>query len=214
MNTNPDLAGLLYWPPTPRDIKCSSSSLPPLCEGYTQNMPVPSQPIANARIREAREADAGAIAAAHMRSWQSAYRGILPDDFLDGLSIPQREERVRELLATRRPDRHVWVVESQGGVLGFSDAGPSRDEGAPDRAGEVYAIYLDPTAVGKGIGRELFAHTVADLRAGGYGCATLWVLEDNRSARRFYEKAGWQADGTSNRWERFNVNALRYRVDF
>jgi L-amino acid N-acyltransferase YncA len=166
------------------------------------------------RIRPAQEADAGGIAAVHMRSWQTAYRGILPDDFLDTLSIPQREERMRELLATKRSARRVWVIESEEGLLGFSEAGPSREDEAPDWAAEVYTIYLDPTAVGKGIGRELFAHTVADLRNAGYRHATLWALERNERARRFYEKAGWRPDGTSSIWERFNINALRYRLDF
>src|SRR3954447_20595306 len=111
-------------------------------------------------LRAAEEADAGPIATAHMRSWRTAYRGILPDEFLDTLSIPEREQRMREVLASRRPERHVWVIESDQGVLGFSDAGPSREDDAPSEAGEVYAIYLDPSAVGQGLGRELFTHTV------------------------------------------------------
>ena len=176
-------------------------------------MAPPSQSI-DFRIRPAEGADAVGIATVHMRSWQTAYRGILPDDFLDALSIPEREQRMRETIATKRPERRVWVAESPDGILGFSDAGPSRENDAPSSAGEVYAIYLDPTAVGKGIGRELFGHTVAALRDSGYGYATLWVLEANQWARRFYEKAGWRPDGTSSLWERFNVNALRYRLDF
>src|SRR6266540_3762811 len=110
------------------------------------------------QIRAADESDAGPIATAHMRSWQTAYRGILPDEFLDALSIPEREQRVRDLLVDRRAERHVWVIASEEGILGFSDAGPSREDNAPSWAGEVYAIYLDPTAVGQGLGGELFAH--------------------------------------------------------
>jgi GNAT superfamily N-acetyltransferase len=149
-----------------------------------------------------------------MRSWQTAYRGILPDDFLDSLSIPDRADRMRQTLAAKETKRRIWVAESEDGLLGFSEAGPTREDDAPDYAGEVYTLYLDPSAVGKGIGRELFAHTVADLRSAGYRFATLWVLEANETARRFYEKAGWHPDGTSSRWERFDINALRYRIDF
>ncbi len=177
-------------------------------------MPPQLRPPNSFHIRAAYEADAGAIATAHMRSWQTAYRGILPDEFLDALSIPEREHRVRDLLASRHAERRVWVIESQDEILGFSDAGPSREDDAPSGAGEVYAIYLDPTAVGIGLGRELFAHTVEDLRKASYRYLTLWVLEGNTRARRFYEKAGWRPDGTSSLWERFNVNALRYRLDF
>src|SRR6266498_2246427 len=55
---------------------------------------------------------------------------------------------------------------------------------------------------------------VDDLRKAGDGYLTLWVLEGNTRARRFYERAGWRPDGTSSRWERFNVHTLRYRLDF
>jgi ribosomal protein S18 acetylase RimI-like enzyme len=183
------------------------------CSLHSTMVPRRTMP-AGFQIRAAHEGDADRIVAIHTRSWQSAYRGILPDDFLDALSFPQRQERLHEILATSDSPRRVWVVESGDTLLGFAEAGPSREDDAPDLAAEVYTIYLDPTSVGKGIGRELFAHTVADLRNAAYRYATLWVLERNARARRFYEKAGWRADGTSSRWERFNINALRYRIDF
>jgi GNAT superfamily N-acetyltransferase len=88
------------------------------------------------------------------------------------------------------------VAEDERGAAGFAVTGPSQDADADPKTGEVYAIYLEPDRVGTGVGRELFAHAVGDLRARGFRTATLWVLETNEPARRFYEIAGWKPDGT------------------
>jgi len=164
------------------------------------------------RIRKAKKPDAEGIARVHVRSWQSAYRGILPDDFLAELDLDQRTQRWGDILANLGSRQHLWVAESTG-IVGFVQAGPNRDKEAPVSAGEVYAIYLDPDVVGTGLGRRLFTRAVGRLRRESYLYATLWVLEENHRARRFYEAAGWSADGRSERWERFNLVALRYRVD-
>ncbi|HEU5369692.1 MAG TPA: GNAT family N-acetyltransferase, partial [Ktedonobacterales bacterium] len=85
---------------------------------------------------------------------------------------------------------------------------------APPLTGEVRAIYLAQAAAGKGIGRALFAHAVADLRARGYQRATLWVLESNARARRFYEVAGWRPDGARKTEERPGalLREVRYAI--
>jgi len=79
--------------------------------------------------------------------------------------------------------------------------------------GEVSLIYLEPQAVGKGIGRALFARAVTDLQQRGYAQAILWVLETNARARQFYEAAGWTADGASKteEWPGLVLREVRYR---
>jgi len=42
-------------------------------------------------IRPATPEDARAIAEVHVASWRYAYRGLLPDDVLDRLSVEERE---------------------------------------------------------------------------------------------------------------------------
>jgi GNAT superfamily N-acetyltransferase len=59
------------------------------------------------------------------------------------------------------------------------------------------ALYVKPAAWGSGVADELHAWAVGELRAAGVGTARLWVLEQNLRARRFYERRGWAADGTS-----------------
>jgi GNAT superfamily N-acetyltransferase len=149
------------------------------------------------RIREAVPADAVAIAEVHVRSWQAAYRGQLTDDYLDGLTVEGRIDQHRRSLEEPREDWRTWVAEEGAAVRGFAVTGPSEDADADERTGEVYAIYLEPRLVGTGIGRALFEHAVGDLRERGFSRATLWVLESNAQARRFYAVAGWKTDGTT-----------------
>jgi ribosomal protein S18 acetylase RimI-like enzyme len=167
------------------------------------------------RIREAEPKDARGIAEIHVRSWRAAYRGQLTDDFLDGLNVEDRLEMHRLALESPPAEYRMWVAEEDGRVIGFAVTGKSEDADADERVAEVFAIYLDPDRVGTGLGRRLFSHAVDDLRDRGYRSATLWVLETNEPARRFYELAGWAHDGTTT-GERVDCEmrpTVRYRVD-
>jgi ribosomal protein S18 acetylase RimI-like enzyme len=167
------------------------------------------------RIREAEPKDAEAIAEVHVRSWQAAYRGQLTDEYLDGLSVGERLEQHRRSLEQPRAEWRTWVAEDEGRVTAFAVTGPSEDADAEPSTGEVYAIYVEPDRVGTGLGRELFEHAVDDLRERGFSVVTLWVLETNERARRFYEVAGWRADGTETN-ERVDCEmrpTVRYRVE-
>lgn len=73
--------------------------------------------------------------------------------------------------------------------------GPSHDDDADPRTAHLGALYLDPDAMSRGIGRKLISRNQADMADGGFSQATLWVLEANERARRFYEVCGWSADG-------------------
>jgi ribosomal protein S18 acetylase RimI-like enzyme len=77
-------------------------------------------------------------------------------------------------------------------VVGFASCGESRDAAGE---GELYAIYALPKAWGSGTGPTLMTAALTALRANGFGTASLWVLEDNPRARRFYEREGWTQAG-------------------
>ncbi len=166
------------------------------------------------RIREAEPSDAEAIARIHVRSWQAAYRGQLSDAYLDSLSVEDRLELHRRMLEDPG-ERRSWVAEEGGQVVGFAVTGPSQDADADHRTGELYAVYLDPDRFGRGIGKRLCDHALADLRERGFRVATLWVLATNERARRFYEREGWRADGLTTH-ERVDCElrpTVRYRIE-
>ena len=148
-------------------------------------------------IRAARVADAWQIAVVQVRSWQGAYRGLLPQAYLDGLDPAQRVGRWERSLAEAEDRRDgVLVADASGTLLGFVGYSPSRDGDAdPAWVGEIDAIYLLPSAWGKGVGRLLMDAALARLAEARFDRATLWVLDSNVRARRFYEAGGWLADG-------------------
>jgi GNAT superfamily N-acetyltransferase len=152
-----------------------------------------------------------------VRSWQVAYRGQLPDELLDNLSVEQRTRWWGEgWWGQETTRRRLLVAEADGEILGFAAVGPSRDESDTDGTGELYAIYADPDVWGQSIGRLLMERAVEELRSAGFVEATLWVLDTNERARRFYKIAGWQTDD-ARRTERLRegVDAVevRYRRD-
>ncbi len=163
-------------------------------------------------VRPAIVADADAIAEVHVRSWQAAYRGQIPDDHLDSLSIERRASVWKEMLGREMPDAGAFVLEDGGGILGFAHVSPSRDADAPASTGELTAIYLAPDRRGRGGGRLLIDIAITSLRAAGFRRVTLWVLDSNAAARRFYERAGWMADGGVKTDDRgsFALVELRY----
>ena len=161
-------------------------------------------------VRRATAADAPAMGRAHVRAWRAAYRGHMPDDYLDGL---RAEDRASHWEATLRRDDlrgTILVVERAGEVVGFAAVGPSPD---PREAGELFAINLDPDHWGTGAGRALLTAAQAELARLGFAETVLWVLTGNARARRFYGIAGWEADGSERTTEIFGVTVpeVRYR---
>lgn len=169
----------------------------------------------NVTIRAATPKDARGIAEVHVASWHWAYRDDLPASALEGRTVEDRERMWSEWFASREPAADVLVAVEDGSIVGFSGFGVSRDDGAYEVTGEIRTIYLLEEAVGKGIGRDLFARANERLRALGYQRATLWVLETNERSRRFYEKAGWIWDGTTSahQFECANLPIVRYATD-
>jgi GNAT superfamily N-acetyltransferase len=119
------------------------------------------------------------IGLVHVRSWQVAYRGLVPQDFLDRLDPVRRGEHwERQLSAKGEQSGRVLVAEVDGHVVGFAAIGPSSDEdGGGD--GEVRAIYLLVGYWGQGIGKALMGSALDALRQAGFSQATLWALVTN-----------------------------------
>jgi RimJ/RimL family protein N-acetyltransferase len=149
------------------------------------------------QIRQARAGDAAGIADVHVRSWQAAYRGLMPQDYLDALDPLQKQARWETRLAEARwPASGVLVAEGEEMIVGFTGFTPTRDAGEdPAAVAEIGTLYSVPEVWGAGIGKRLMSAALQTLEQAGYTQATLWVLEANERARRFYEAAGWRTDG-------------------
>ncbi|MDF3932922.1 GNAT family N-acetyltransferase [Pseudomonas citronellolis] len=152
-----------------------------------------------ALIREAREGDARAIAEAHVQSWQATYHGLLPEAYLQGLAdnLQRRVDFIDN--AIRNGGRDIRVAERDGVVLGWSSFGASRDDDVEPGTGELYSIYLVPAAWSAGIGSALWRASRQALEAAGFARVTLWALDGNARAERFYRAAGFTPQASSSR---------------
>lgn len=154
--------------------------------------PVPARERLSIRIRPARPPDAEDIARVHVRTWQAAYRGRLPADFLEGLSVDRRTRVWEGILAEPETSgvEAAFVAEDPAeGVVGFASAGPNRGGGDAFQA-ELLTLYVLPAFQARGLGRRLFLRTCEALRSLGRTSLIAWVLATNEEARGFYEALG------------------------
>jgi GNAT superfamily N-acetyltransferase len=143
-------------------------------------------------VRAAVVEDAAAIGRVHVRAWQAAYRGQMPEAYLDGLHAEGRAAGWARGLARDRRDAPVLAADLDGRLVGFAAVGAAEE---PAGCGELYALNVDPDHWGVGVGRALLDAACAALA--GLGCreAVLWVLPGNDRARRLYARGGWRPDG-------------------
>ncbi len=148
-------------------------------------------------IRLARAEDAAAIAVLHVTTWQTAYRGILSDTFLEQLSVADRESAWRARLGDQAIT--TLLAEEDGRALGFITGGQSRNPGSAPTVAEVYSIYVDEAHSRRGIGTALMRRLIERMKLRGFQEITLWVLSANASARAFYEKQKMHRDAEASR---------------
>lgn len=119
------------------------------------------------KIRSVKSGDESAIAAVHIKSWQEAYNGIIPQDYLDSLpdQLNDRIEMWTSILAN--PQRWTWVAEAPQGIVGFVLFGPPRDPNRDDFI-ELGAIYLRASEKGNGTGFSLLSAGLDKMTNLGY----------------------------------------------
>lgn len=186
-------------------------------------------------LRAARRGDELAVAELHVRSWQEAYRELMPAEFLAGLDPRERAARYTfesrdetaptTVLAviseedaegdpslTNREVRSGSPSASRERIAGFVTFGASRDADTFG-LGEIYALYVDPECLRGGVGRQLMAEARRRLREAGFDEAVLWVLRGNDRAASFYEGEGWSADGATRVEQPYGIlsNVARFR---
>lgn len=162
-------------------------------------------------VRPAVEDDAGALARLHERCWSVSYAGLADASWLTRRPIA---DRVQDWVGLTRGDvAELWVACADDKVAGFVAAGPSRDDDAPEGTGEIIALYVDPTLQGQGHGSALLERAVEELREEGLTRATLWTLEGNAKARKFYAKHGWKPAGGRKEHRSLGAHEVRYARD-
>lgn len=118
------------------------------------------------------------VALVHVRAWQDAYRGLMPDAYLDSL---RAEDRAARYTFGRAEGPQTVVAVRDGSVVGFATVVDH----------ELAALNVDPSAWRSGVGSALVVEARARIAAAGATDANLWMLVGNTRAQRFYEHDGW-----------------------
>jgi GNAT superfamily N-acetyltransferase len=153
-------------------------------------------------IRKACLADCRRIGEISARSWQYAYKDILPAAYLAAIQPEDRAERFKNVLLS---GSLLFVAESEGTIAGFISGGKCRDKLHPEYDGEVYAIYVDPASVKQGVGTKLIRVLEEQLAAEGLTGIVAWMLAGNE-AKHFYEGLGGQKIGE----DQFKIEGTAY----
>ena len=151
-------------------------------------------------VRRAEPQDAPAVAQVHVASWREAYRGLLPQEYLDSLSAETRTTTWAKAFSQLSDQTSTTLVgELDGQIVGFASVGASCDDDPDMATAELWGLYLDPAHWGAGHGHTLHTEALDVARASGAAAAILWVLTNNQRARHFYERHGWATDGAKKR---------------
>ncbi|MGI8658625.1 MAG: GNAT family N-acetyltransferase [Candidatus Limnocylindria bacterium] len=170
-------------------------------------------------IRAAHTLDAEALGGISQRAWEATYRGIVPGPVLDEwlATVTENWQGAPAGADAASPARR-WVAERDGTVLGYATTAPGGDAWLPppDGAGELTNLYLDPGAIGTGLGRALYEHAVEDLRERGFDPLVVWAFRENERATRFYHARGLRIDVAQHDWVLGDVPCpiVRFRSDW
>ena len=147
-------------------------------------------------LRRAKAEDAPRLAKIHVDSWQAAYQGIVPGNYLQGFTVQKREGAFRRAIESGMEE--TYLLEEEGHAVAILTIGLSLDEDLNTGSiGVIWGIYIAPSHWRHGIGRMLVGEAEKLLLDRGYQEIVLWVLEDNMKARYFYEAMGYHQDGAS-----------------
>lgn len=138
------------------------------------------------QIRPIQPTDVEAVADLHARSWQTAYRGILDDSYLDGPIVAERRAFWREQLARPAADHIGLLALENGAVVGFAFALRDHD---PVWGTLLDNLHASPERRGHGIGTQLLLALTGELARSSAGIH-LWAFEGNVRTRRYYERLG------------------------
>lgn len=143
-------------------------------------------------VRKATLDDAYYLSYVHVMSWKEAYKGIVPDEYIETKTVEAGFEKLQKMIINK-PDAN-YIAELDGKAIGRLTIHECYDEDSPN-SGEIGVFYILPEYWRKGYGKQIAAFALAELKARGYSSVSLWTLEASTRARRFYESVGFELDG-------------------
>lgn len=143
-------------------------------------------------VRPAVPSDASEMAEIHMRSWEVAYKDIIPADYIREKNATRPAMWRKSLSESQYP--HM-VIQLNRKTVGNMCVAPPQDDDLSDAYYELHGIYLHPDYYRQGIGTKAMDYAFDIARNFGKKFITVWVFAENINSIKFYEKCGFVADG-------------------
>lgn len=145
-------------------------------------------------IRYATIADADGLGQVYSQSYQTAFRGIIPDSFMEERFTPEkRSERLKSEMVEGVLTN--MTVHKDDELIGILTYGIPEGVNLEESAVELGRMFLLPSYWGQNIGAEVLNLIIPMFKEKGFNRIDLWVIEDNVRARRLYERMGFTHDG-------------------
>ena len=141
-------------------------------------------------IRKASQNDSKEIASLIIKGWQTAYRGLIPDDYLDNMSLDFIENKWKESISSQNENDNIFVYEEYNKILGVIRFGALQDKENKKYNAEVHVLYVKPSLKRKGIGGQLFKYAKEFFINRGHRDLIIWCLKGNEQGLNFYKKMG------------------------
>ncbi len=136
------------------------------------------------KIRSAQKEDAKDLATINVLGWKTTYRGLVPDELLDVLTVT--EKRIERFGNQILEFKICLVAENETGIIGYLFGGKTRDNNIPYEY-EIYAFYIHPDFQRKGVGTILFNNFKEKIQGASF---CVYALDGNVKGINFYQKMG------------------------
>ncbi len=152
------------------------------------------------KIRKAVIDDAENIINVVQSSYKFSYRGYMPDDYLDSLSI---KEDILEKWRNYIQKYECYVAEKQNKIFAFIMSDDKEDA----KIFEICILYVKPEYQKQGIG-SLMVDYICDMKKRqAYKKSELWTMK-NGPALKFYEKKGFVVTNEEKPWK-FDIPIIK-----
>ena len=119
-------------------------------------------------------------------SWNSAYNGLISNEYLENMNIENLSEKWKKKIET---NRNIYVYKEKNNILGVIELGKSKDFISKE-VGEIFVLYVKTEQTRKGIGTELLNFAKDKLIKNGLNKMIIWCLKGNMQGANFYKKCG------------------------